>query len=47
MKAQAFLDLMANTANELNLSAHMNLISKDVSVFGVPGFDNDKRRGTL
>ena len=39
MKAQAFLDLMASTANELNLESHMNLISKDVSVFGVPGFE--------
>ena len=39
MKAQAFLDLMASTANELNLDAHMNLISKDVSVFVVPGFE--------
>lgn len=39
MKAQQFLDLMASTANELNLEAHMNLISKDVSVFGVPGFE--------
>ena len=39
MKAQQFLDLMASTANELNLNAHMNLISKDVSVFGVPGFE--------
>lgn len=39
MKAQQFLDQMAETANTLNLDAHMNLISKDVSVFGVPGFD--------
>ena len=39
MKAQAFLDLMASTANELNLDAHMSLISKEVSVFGVPGFE--------
>ena len=39
MKAQQFLDLMASTANELNLETHMNLISKDVSVFGVPGFE--------
>ena len=39
MKAQQFLDLMASTANELNLEAHMNLISKDVSVFGVPDFE--------
>ncbi len=39
MKAQEFLDRMAETANTLDLDAHMNLISKDVSVFGVPGFD--------
>ena len=39
MKAQQFLDQMAATANALDLEAHMNLISKDVSVFGVPGFD--------
>ena len=30
---------MAETANKLDPDAHMNLISKDVSVFGVPGFD--------
>jgi ketosteroid isomerase-like protein len=39
MKAQEFLDRRAETANTLDLDAHMNLISKDVSVFGVPGFD--------
>lgn len=39
MKAQQFLDQMAATANALDLEAHMNLISKAVSVFGVPGFD--------
>jgi hypothetical protein len=39
MKAQQFLDRMAETANNLDLDAHMNLISKEVSVFGVPGFD--------
>ncbi len=39
MKAQQFLDQMAVTANALDLDAHMNLISKNVSVFGVPGFD--------
>lgn len=39
MKAQQFLDDMARTANALDLAAHMNLISKEVSVFGVPGFD--------
>jgi hypothetical protein len=39
MNAQNFLDAMASTANDLNLDEHMNLISKDVSVFGVPGFE--------
>ena len=39
MIAQEFLNQMAETANALDLDAHMNLISKDVSVFGVPGFD--------
>jgi ketosteroid isomerase-like protein len=39
MNAQQFLDQMAETANALDLEAHMKLISKDVSVFGVPGFD--------
>ena len=39
MKVQQFLDQMAESANALDLDTHMNLISKDVSVFGVPGFD--------
>ena len=39
MNAQDFLDQMAATANALNLDEHMNLISKDVGVFGVPGFE--------
>ena len=39
MKAQQFPGRMAETANTLDPDAHMNLISKDVSVFGVPGFD--------
>ena len=39
MNAQNFLDAMASSANALNLNEHMNLISKDVSVFGVPGFE--------
>ena len=39
MKAQQFLDQMAECANALDPDTHMNLISKDVSVFGVPGFD--------
>ena len=37
--AQQFLDRMASTANALDLEQHMNLISRDVGVFGVPGFD--------
>lgn len=39
MNPQQFLDNMAATANALDLEQHMNLISKDVSVFGIPGFD--------
>ena len=39
MNAQSFLDLMAATANDLDLDEHMSLISKDVAVFGVPGFE--------
>ena len=39
MNAKQFLEQMAATANALDFKAHMNLISKDVSVFGVPGFD--------
>jgi len=39
MNVQSFLDSMASTANDLNLNEHMNLISKEVSVFGVPGFE--------
>ncbi len=39
MNPQQFLDNMAATANALDLEQHMNLISKEVSVFGVPGFD--------
>jgi hypothetical protein len=38
-QAQEFLDQMAATANAFNLELHMNLISKQVSVFGVPGFE--------
>lgn len=37
--AQQFLDRMASTANALDLEQHMNLISRDVGVFGIPGFD--------
>ena len=39
MKAQQFPGRMAETANALDLDAYVNLISKDVSVFGAPGFD--------
>jgi hypothetical protein len=39
MIAQEFLDRMASTANALDLEKHMNLISRDVGVFGIPGFD--------
>ena len=39
MDPQQFPDRMAATANALDLDEHMNLISKDVSVSGVPGFD--------
>ncbi len=39
MNAQQFLDQMSQSANALDFDAHMDLISKDVSVFGVPGFD--------
>ncbi len=39
MNAQNFLDLMADTANQLKLDEHMNLISKQVSVYGVSGFE--------
>ena len=34
-----FLAVMAETANNLDFDAHMNLISKDVSVYGVPDFE--------
>lgn len=39
MKPLEFLAAMAHTANKLNFEEHMNLISKDVSVYGVPGFE--------
>lgn len=39
MKPIEFLAAMADTANRLDFDAHMNLISKDVSVYGVPGFE--------
>jgi hypothetical protein len=39
MNPLEFLAVMAETANKLDFDAHMNLISKDVSVYGVPGFE--------
>jgi hypothetical protein len=39
MKPLEFLTAMAETANKLDFEAHMNLISKDVSVYGVPDFE--------
>ena len=37
--AQAMLEALAHTANTGAYAAHMDLISKEVSVYGVPGFD--------
>ena len=37
--AREWLDEMARTANAKDFTAHMNLISKQVQVFGVPGFE--------
>ena len=34
-----FLSAMAETASQHDLKNHMNLISKEVEVFGVPGFE--------
>ena len=34
-----FLTEMAKTASQHDLEKHMNLISKEVEVFGVPGFE--------
>jgi hypothetical protein len=39
MKPLDFLAEMAETANKLDFDAHMNLISKEVSVYGVPDFE--------
>ena len=39
MNPLEFLAVMAETANKLDFEAHMNLISKNVSVYGVPGFE--------
>jgi hypothetical protein len=37
--AQEWLDALARTANAKDYVAHMDLISKDVKVYGVPGFE--------
>lgn len=37
--AQRWLDELAQSANDKNYYAHMDLISKQVNVFGIPGFD--------
>lgn len=39
MNPLEFLAVMAETANKLDFDGHMNLISKEVSVYGVPGFE--------
>ena len=36
--AQEWLAQSASTANDLNLAAHMNLISKRVALTGIPGY---------
>lgn len=36
---ESFLTEMAKTASQHDLKKHMDLISKDVEVFGVPGFE--------
>lgn len=38
--ARQWLEMSAATANNKQFDAHMDLISKTVSVTGVPGFDN-------
>ena len=37
--AEDMLEALALTANEGAYTSHMDLISKEVSVYGVPGFD--------
>lgn len=39
IKPEEFLSEMAQTANSHNLEAHMNLISKEVKVYGFPEFE--------
>jgi ketosteroid isomerase-like protein len=36
---EKLLQEMARSANEKDYAAHMELISQEVSVFGIPGFD--------
>lgn len=37
--AQDWLQQVADTANTKNLDEHMNLISRKISLYGVPGFE--------
>lgn len=37
--ARDWLDALARTANAKDFAAHMDMISKQVQVFGVPGFE--------
>jgi len=37
--AQDWLEALARTANAKDYAAHMDLISKEVKVYGVPGFE--------
>jgi ketosteroid isomerase-like protein len=37
--AQRWLDELAHSANRKDYQAHMELISREVTVFGIPGFD--------
>lgn len=39
MTPQEFLTAMAETASRHDFEAHMELISKDVKVYGIPNFD--------
>lgn len=37
--AQSWMDNCCTTIDQYDHTAHMNLISKDIQVFGVPGFE--------
>ena len=37
--AQQWLDACCNTIQQYDHAAHMNLISRDIQVLGIPGFD--------